>query len=111
VVGGINLYGGTPHAFKDSVGQLAAVLHADAASAIHDADLSFTTRHQAAEAPKVLASQADIAVAIGIIASSRGIDVDSARSQLRTAAAKAGLSEHVVARAVIGFEVGGGFEA
>lgn len=101
VVGGINLYASAPNAFEGHVDALASTFHAEAASAVKDADLSFSTRLAAAEAPEILAARADVDVAIGMISSERGVDLDGARSQLLAAAARAGIPLLQVARAVI----------
>lgn len=101
VVGGINLYASAPKAFEGHIDALASTFHAEAASAVKDADLSFSTRLAAAEAPQILAARADVDVAIGMISSERGVDLDGARSELLAAAARAGIPLLQVARAVI----------
>ena len=51
VTGGINLYASTAHAFAGHQQALAEALGASAADAVANADLSFSTRRQAVEAP------------------------------------------------------------
>lgn len=101
IVGGINLYAGVPNAFEGHVDALASTFHADALSAVTDADLAFSTRLSAAAAPEILAARADVQVAVGMIAAQRGLDLDGAESQLIEAAAQAGIPLQQVARAVI----------
>ena len=101
VVGGINLYAGVPNAFEGHVDALASTFHAEALSAVKDADLAFSTRLSAAAAPQILAARADVQVAAGMIAAERGVDLDGAESQLIEAAAQAGIPLQQVARAVI----------
>jgi GAF domain-containing protein len=101
VVGGINLYGSTRDAFNGHHEELARIVGAWAPGAVRDADLSFSTRQRAAEAPGVLADQADIDVAVGVIAAAQDVDTETARRRLADSAARAGISEAEVARTVI----------
>ena len=100
VVGSVNLYAATPRAFDGHHDALAEALGASAAGAIRDADLSFRTRLEAAAAPTVLSEQHDVHVALGIIAASQGVDIATAQERLRTAAARAGITEAQAARAI-----------
>jgi hypothetical protein len=72
-----------------------------AAEAVSNADLSFSTRLEAAAAPGRLRDRADIDTAVGLVAAMRGCDIDAARRHLTEAAARAGLSEAVVARVLV----------
>jgi GAF domain-containing protein len=101
VVGGMNLYGSTRDAFNGHHEELARIVGAWAPGAVRDADLSFSTRQRAAEAPGVLADQADVDVATGIIATALDVDLETARQRLAEAAARAGIPEAEVARTVI----------
>lgn len=100
VIGTVNLYAATPDAFVGNHDELADALHATAAKAVTNADLSFSTRLAAAEAP--LAEQYEVDIALGIIAESQGIDIATAHERLRRAAAHAGTTERQAARAVRG---------
>jgi len=91
-VGGVNLYGSTPDAFEDRVDEIATIVGAWARGAVRDADLSFSSRLRAAEAPKILAKQADVDLATGLLAASQGIDTQTAELRLREAAERAGIS-------------------
>jgi GAF domain-containing protein len=101
VVGTVNLYGRTSDAFEDKHELLAAVFDAWAPAAVTNADLSFTTRRLAEEAPDRLRDDAMIDTATGIIAAARGIDVDSARNRLEDAARRAGVPVSRLARAIV----------
>jgi GAF domain-containing protein len=101
VVGGVNLYGSRRNAFDGHHDVLAGILGAWAPGVVRDADLSFSTRRRAAEAPGVLADHADVDVAVRVIATAQEVDADTARLRLRESAARAGISEAEVARTVI----------
>lgn len=102
VIGTVNLYAATPTAFVGHHHELAQALHASAAEAVTNADLSFTTRLAALEAPQRLTEQYEVDIALGIIAESQGVDIATARERLRQAAARAGISEGQAARAIRG---------
>ncbi len=99
VIGTVNLYAATSDAFVGRHDALTDALHASVAEAITNADLSFSTRLEAAEAPQRLAAQDDVNVALGIISERQGVDIATARERLRRAAARAGISEGQAARA------------
>jgi GAF domain-containing protein len=100
-VGGVNLYASTVEAFAGHHDELAQLMGSTAAEAVSNADLSFSTRLEAAAAPARLRERAIIDTAVGLLAALRRSDVESARRQLTEAAARAGLSEAVVARVVV----------
>ena len=102
VIGSVNLYASTPDAFVGHEGQLADGLGASAEDAVTNADLSFATRLAAAAAPERLADQTDVDIAIGLIAVSQQVDVDTAHQRLKQAAARAGITEGQAARAFRG---------
>jgi GAF domain-containing protein len=102
LIGTVNLYAATPSAFVGHHGELAEALHASAAKAVTNADLSFSTRLAALEAPQRLSEQNEVNIALGIIAESQGIDVATAQERLRQAAARANISESQAARAIRG---------
>ena len=105
VIGTVNLYAATPDAFAGHHEDLAAALGASAEHAIANADLSFSTRLAAAEAPQRLVEQNDIEFAVDIITENQDVDIHTARQRLREAAARAGITEAQAARAVRGFLV------
>lgn len=100
VVGGVNLYASTPHAFDGRHEALARALHASAEGAVTNADLTFETRRAAAEAPARLADLEDIDIATGIVAASQNVDIATARARLERAALRAGITVAQAARAV-----------
>jgi GAF domain-containing protein len=102
VLGTVNLYASTPDAFEGRVQDLADALGAAAGKAVSNADLSFSTRLAAAEAPQRLEEQNEVSIAQGIIAESQGVNLATARERLREAAARAGISEVQAARAIRG---------
>jgi GAF domain-containing protein len=101
VIGGVNLYASTPEAFTGRHGLLALALDADATAAIANADLSFSTRIKAAEAPQKIRDTQVIETAVGLLATRLGRAFDEARELLRQAAARAGITEAWVARVLI----------
>lgn len=100
-VGSVNLYGGSEDAFTGRHEELAAVFGAWAPGAVINADLSFSTRREAEQAPQHLREQARVDVASGILAAIQDIDVESALDRLKGAAQRAGVSMNRVADIVI----------
>ncbi len=100
VVGGVNLYGATPTAFDDKKDQIAEAVGSDAAYAVANADLSFSTLKEALKAPAKVREGGDINVALGMIAESQGVTIAMARDRLRNAAARAGVTEAQAAKAL-----------
>jgi len=101
LVGGVNLYAATPDAFIGREEEVASLVGASPTQAITNADLSFSTRLEAAAAPRRLRDLAIIDTAIGLIAADRRIDIEEAKEQLLDAAARAGVLLIQVARVVI----------
>lgn len=91
VIGGVNLYGGSRRAFEGHHQQLADILGSWAGGAITNADLSFSTRTVAEQAPAVLRDARKLDVAHGLLAEALGFTVDEARQRLRQAAVRAEL--------------------
>jgi GAF domain-containing protein len=104
VLGTVNLYASTPDGFEGRVDDLARALGASAAKAVANADLSFSTRLAAAEAPQRFEEQNEVDIAVGIIAESQRVNVATAAERLRAAAARAGITEVQAARAVRGLQ-------
>ena len=101
VVGSVNLYGASGNAFTGHHDQLAAVFGAWAAGAVSNADLSFSTRLAAAASPARARERSLLYEAAGMLAESEHVDVGSAERRLREAAARAGLTDVQIARAVL----------
>lgn len=106
VVGTVNLYGRSEHTFDGKHAELAAVFRAWAPGAVTNADLSFSTRRQAEQAPARVRDDAVVETATGFIAASRGIALDAARDQLEDSAARAGVTAATLARVIIELQDG-----
>lgn len=104
VVGTVNLYGASDHAFSDRHAELARILGAWAPGAVANADLSFVTRRLAERAPDVLRAEATIQNAIGIISASLGVGPREAEQRLRRAAERAGISRRRLAEALVAMQ-------
>src|SRR3954447_13862601 len=102
VIGSVNLYAATQDAFAGHREGLAAVLGASAECAILNADLTFSSRLAAAEAPDRVAENNEIDHALGIISANQHVDIPAARERLREAAARAGITDVQAARAARG---------
>lgn len=101
VVGSVNLYAATPHAFDGHHDAIARIFGAWALGAVTNADLSFSTRAAAERAPDALRDELDVTVASGLVATREGIDLHVARDRLRDAALRARVSESELARTII----------
>lgn len=96
VAGSINLYATTPDAFEGRHEQVADIFGAWAPGAVTNADLSFSTRTVARQAPLILLDQVRIQIALGILMRDQGIDVETARARLFDAAHRAGVTVAMV---------------
>ncbi|MDP3889634.1 GAF domain-containing protein [Nocardioides sp.] len=101
VLGSVNLYASTPHAFDGYREELAGIFGAWAPGAVSNADLEFRSREVAAAAPDLLRDDLDLAVASGMIAMRDGVGIEESTRRLRAAAVRAGVSELELARTVI----------
>lgn len=101
VTGGVNLYGSGSRTFDGHVDEMAMVFGAWAPGAVANADLSFQSRLEAVRGPARLKGQAYVDQAIGLVMSARGLTADSAEARLEKAAAQAGISVAVLARALV----------
>ena len=104
VAGTVNLYAAAEDAFTGRHEEVAAIFDAWAPGAVTNADLSFTTRQTAEQAPQRLRDDVRIEVAAGVIASRNGLDLETARAKLSVAAKRAGLSVARLAEVVIDIE-------
>ena len=100
-VGSVNLYGGSEDAFTGHHEALAEVFEAWAPGAVVNADLSFSSRRVAEQAPRQLRNQVRVDVATGIVAAFQGLDEETAHDRLRSAAQRAGVPVNRVADIVI----------
>jgi GAF domain-containing protein len=101
LVGGANLYASTADAFTGRHEQLADALGARAAEAVTNADLSFSTRLDAAAAPQQMRDRIEIETATGLLAARSGKDLEVAQQLLREAAVRAGVPLALVARVLV----------
>jgi GAF domain-containing protein len=100
VVGTVNLYAATPHAFDRHHKELAAVTGSRAEGAVTNADLPFRTRLAAAETSQKLRGRDSVDLALGVIVESQRVSFPIAAERLREAAARAGITEAQAARAI-----------
>lgn len=91
VIGGFNLYASSLHAFDPHHERLAVLLGAWAGGATTNADLGFSTRDLARQAPQVLQDSFELSVAAGVLARVVGCDHDEAVARLEQAAEQAAM--------------------
>ena len=101
VVGGVNLYAATPHAFDGHHEGLADILGAWAAGAVSNADLSFSSRLRARAAPGVLRDAARLDTAVGLLAAYLRVPEQSARDLIDSAASSTGLPPATIASTLL----------
>lgn len=101
VLGSANLYGGSAHAFDGHHEELARLLGGRVSDIVRNADLSFSTRQVAEQAPETLQSQNAVDQAIGIIIASMRVDAQAAEQRLTESARRAGISVAQFARALV----------
>lgn len=101
VRGTVNLYAATDHAFDGHHEELARICGAWAPGAVANADLGFTSRRTAEEAPGILRDDARVESAVGLLAASLGIGYREARERLGAAADRAGVAPHRLATAIL----------
>ena len=101
VVGSVNLYGASDHAFEDVHDELARLLGSRVPWATRNADLSFESRRTAERAPEVLRRQGAVAQAVGMLAANDHVSVAVARQRLEQAADRAGVSVGELAEELI----------
>jgi len=102
VTGGVNFYAATPTAFEGRHEALAGIVGAWAPGAVMNADLPFASRAEAAKAPVRLRDQGTIDQAVGYLSALRKVDQNEAQAILADAAARAGIPEVLVAKALLG---------
>jgi GAF domain-containing protein len=101
VIGGVNLYASTEDAFAGHQDELAAVFGTWAAQGVSNADMSFASRERAEHGPTRAAEQSEIDIALGVLMAQQGIGPDEARTDLETAARKAGIDQLQLARTIL----------
>lgn len=101
VIGSVNLYAATAHAFDGHHEAVADVFHAWAAGAVSNADLDFATRREAELTPQRLREGFRSEVAAGLLASRAQLGLTAARERLREAATRAGVGVEQLAELLI----------
>lgn len=101
VVGTANLYGASDHAFEGHHEELGEILGAQAVDVVRNADLSFSTRQTAEQAPVTMRTKVLLDAAVDVLADEWNIDPLLARSRLEVAAARAGITPDVLADALL----------
>ena len=101
VVGGVNLYASSPHAFDGHHEEVADACGAWAHGAVTNADLRFTTRVRAAAAPERLRERGTLDIAYGYVAAHQDITLEDAAARIRLAARRAGVSAFDFARFIL----------
>lgn len=104
VTAGVNLYGSRPDSFHGLHEQLAELFGAWSPGAVTNADLAFTTRLAALDAPRRLDALTVVGRAVGMLAAAHDVTPDEAGRRLRYAAARAGVPLTVLARVILGEE-------
>lgn len=104
VAGSVNLYAASANAFTGHHEEIARIFDAWAPGAVTNADLSFTTRRTAEEAPRQLHAAYRAEVAASIVAVREGLDMDEARVRLREAARRAGVDVAQLAETLIALD-------
>ena len=102
MVGSISLYAATPRAFEGLHDEVAEIFRAWAPGAVSNADLSFTTREQAREAPRILREAARIDAAVGLLVSALDLPESEARRRLHDAAVRGRVEVVQFAEALLG---------
>ncbi|MFS0699544.1 GAF and ANTAR domain-containing protein [Cellulomonas sp. 179-A 4D5 NHS] len=104
VTGAINLYAADPRAFAGHEPELRALLGDGVAHAVRNADLSFHSRDQAHQGPRVLAERDLIEQAVGYLMGTHRINADQARRRLHDAADRSGTDPLTTAHTLLSSE-------
>lgn len=99
--GTVNLYASSEGAFDGHHQAIALLLGAWAEGAVTDADLAFTTRRLAEQAPQVLSQRSTVTRAGHVVADALCLDEVSAAARLDQAARRAGISTAQLAEALL----------
>jgi len=104
---GYNLYATSDGAFHGSVEQLAELLGAEHRDAAHDADLAFSSRQAARDAPQALQDSTQLTAAAGLLGHRLGVPTEEAEARLRRAAVRSSSQlEALVERTIQALETG-----
>lgn len=101
VGGTVNLYASEPGAFDGKHDDVAALVGGWAPGVVTNADLSFSTRQLAEEAPARLAAEALVQEALRLLSTARPLSPEDALRLLTQAAARSGLEVREIARIIV----------
>jgi GAF domain-containing protein len=101
LVGGVNLYASGSDSFAGRKDLLVEALGGRVGESVANADLTFSTRVDAAAAPDQMRDRIVIETATGLLAARSGTDLEAAQRLLREAAARANISAALVARILV----------
>ncbi len=101
VTGAFNLYGATTTTFDGHFDEIARLLGAWAKGAVTNADLDFTTRGLAQQAPHLLRETTRLTVAAVLVANDQASTLTQAKEHLRNEALRAGVPLHVLVDSTI----------
>jgi GAF domain-containing protein len=101
VTGSVNLYAASGHAFSGHHEEVAELVGAWAPGAVANADLEFSTRRLAEDAPRRLRERARFDTAVGLVAAREELSLEQARKRLVSSAERGGVSLSRIAQAVI----------
>ena len=101
VVAGVNLYAATADAFDGHHAEIARICRAWTPGVVTNADLSFSTRLEAVATPDRIRDQTAVHQAIGMFAEFKDLDIETAATRLREAAAQAHIAEAQAAQVII----------
>ncbi|WP_134741896.1 GAF domain-containing protein [Nocardioides sp. 503] len=101
IQGSVNLYGATSDAFDGRHEELATLFETSADRIVTNADLSFSSRIVAEEAPRILEAESVLDRSASVVADLQHVDATTARDRIRTAARRAGISPDQLAEALV----------
>jgi GAF domain-containing protein len=101
VVGSVNLYAASTGAFDGLHAEIADILSAWAPGAVLNADLPFSSRERARQAPRILKNAAKVEVAIGLLLASLDLDEHEARRRFYDAAGRGGVEDVRLAEVLV----------
>lgn len=101
VMAGVNVYGGRQDTFRGRHDAIAEVFGAWAPGAVANADLSFSSRLEAAKAPGRIQDLTLLEMAVGVFVARYALLPDAARERLVQSAARAGIPLLVLARFIV----------
>ena len=101
VIAGVNVYGSQQDTFRGRHDAVATVFGAWAPGAVSNADLSFSTRLEAAKAPGRIEDMTVVEMAVGVFVARYALSPDEARKKLTESAARAGITTILLAKLIV----------